>query len=149
MQNWRILKFIEDHLAKEVAPYLTNDPSTTTVTGLQSTMYFDEVKNIIRKATNASNGDELFFIPSGSSPKDQNSKVIRHFIEMTKLFSPIVLTSVQIDSKVMVLWSKPGEMSLLFQKKIMVPLICDTLKEILDAHKSTDRPIVGIFKGHV
>ncbi|TRY74565.1 hypothetical protein TCAL_15679 [Tigriopus californicus] len=148
MQNWRILKFIEDHLAKEVAPYLTNDPSTTTVTGLQSTMYFDEVKyeiqcigitffehlnktNIIRKATNASNGDELFFIPSGSSPKDQNSKVIRHFIEMTKLFSPIVLTSVQIDSKVMVLWSKPGEMSLLFQKKIMVPLICDTLKEIL------------------
>lgn len=125
MQNGGLLKFIEEHLSEEVVPYLSNDPSTTTVTGLQSTMYFDEVKyvsfqryknvwcqlsrgyyvfhrNIIRKATNASNGDELFFIPTGSSPTNQHIKIIQYVIEMTKLFSPIVLTSVQIDSKVLV-----------------------------------------------
>eukprot|EP00095_Tigriopus_kingsejongensis_P001738 maker-scaffold1074_size64407-snap-gene-0.16 protein:Tk01738 transcript:maker-scaffold1074_size64407-snap-gene-0.16-mRNA-1 annotation:"PREDICTED: uncharacterized protein LOC100161816" len=140
------LRFIEDHLALEVSPYLSNDSSTTTVTGLQSTMYYDEVKNIIRKATNASNADELAFFPPLRSAKHQTLQIIRHLIEQLKLFSPIVIASVHIDTNILRPLVEIGADILVVPETDEGRLDVDALKGLLETCSTSDKPKIGLFK---
>ena len=45
----RSLKFIEKYVTAEILPTLSDGHSMTTVTGLQTALYFDETKYVVRK----------------------------------------------------------------------------------------------------
>lgn len=61
----RSLRFIEDFITSEVLPLYSNTHTTTTVTSMQTTMFRDEARDIIRNAVNASEHDAVIFAGSG------------------------------------------------------------------------------------
>ena len=63
----RALSFIEDYIREEVLPFYGNTHTTTSVTGLQSTCFRHEARDIVKQACHASEDDALIFTGSGST----------------------------------------------------------------------------------
>ncbi|KAL9649867.1 hypothetical protein ABK040_009679 [Willaertia magna] len=63
----RSLSFIEEYIKKHVLTMYANTHTTTSITGLQSTLFRYESRDIIRNATNCSKKDVLIFCGSGST----------------------------------------------------------------------------------
>ncbi|KAF6030946.1 hypothetical protein EB796_010738 [Bugula neritina] len=61
----RALKFIEDYIRDEVLPAYANTHTTTSVTGLQTTLFRHEARSIIRDCVNAGEHDAVIFAGSG------------------------------------------------------------------------------------
>ncbi|OQV19242.1 putative tRNA 2-thiocytidine biosynthesis protein TtcA [Hypsibius exemplaris] len=61
----RALSFLEDYIREEVLPHYGNTHTTTTVTSLQTTMFRDEARSIIRNSVNAAESDAVLFAGSG------------------------------------------------------------------------------------
>ncbi|XP_077518736.1 uncharacterized protein LOC144128846 [Amblyomma americanum] len=63
----RSLTFIEDFIRNEVLPMYGNTHTTTSVTALQSTMFRHEARDIVRACVNASEGDSVIFVGTGTT----------------------------------------------------------------------------------
>lgn len=63
----RSLRFIEQYIQSQVLPLYANTHTTNTITGLQSTMYRHEARQLIMDATNCSKKDRLVFCGSGAT----------------------------------------------------------------------------------
>ncbi|KAL1110422.1 hypothetical protein AAG570_007953, partial [Ranatra chinensis] len=61
----RALKFIEEYITNEVLPYYGNTHTTTTITSMQSTLFRQEARDIIRSAVHASENDLVVFAGHG------------------------------------------------------------------------------------
>ena len=59
--------FIEDYIRAQVLPLYGNTHTTTSVTGLQTTCFRHEARDIIKQACHASEADALIFTGSGST----------------------------------------------------------------------------------
>ena len=56
---------IEDYILHEVLPSYGNTHTTTSVTSLQTTLFREEAREIIRKSVGASKDDAVIFVGSG------------------------------------------------------------------------------------
>jgi len=63
----RSLAFIEDFIRDEVMPRYANTHTESSGTGLQTTRFREEARNIIRKAVGATHEDAVIFAGSGST----------------------------------------------------------------------------------
>lgn len=63
----RALEFLEDFIQREVLPRYGNTHTKTTLTSLQTTLYRDEARDIVRKAAHASEDDVVIFTGSGAT----------------------------------------------------------------------------------
>ncbi len=63
----RALTFIEDYIRDEVLPLYANTHTETSLTGAQTTAFREEARQIIRKAVNGSNDDQVIFCGSGAT----------------------------------------------------------------------------------
>ena len=63
----RALGFIEDYIRSQVLPLYGNTHTTTSVTGLQTTCFRHEARDIVKQACHASEADALIFTGSGST----------------------------------------------------------------------------------
>lgn len=63
----RALGFIEDYIRGQVLPLYGNTHTTTSVTGLQTTCFRHEARDIVKQACHASEADALIFTGSGST----------------------------------------------------------------------------------
>ena len=64
----RALSFIEDYVREEVLPFYGNTHTTTSATGLQTTFFRHEARDIIKRAVNAAEEEDvLIFTGSGST----------------------------------------------------------------------------------
>lgn len=63
----RALGLIEDYVRAQVLPLYGNTHTTTSVTGLQTTCFRHEARDIIKQACHASESDALIFTGSGST----------------------------------------------------------------------------------
>jgi selenocysteine lyase/cysteine desulfurase len=63
----RAVSFIEDYIRDEVLPLYGNTHTTTSASGLQTTCFRHEARDIVRQACNASEEDSLVFVGSGST----------------------------------------------------------------------------------
>lgn len=61
----RSLKFIEDYILKEVLPLYANTHTTTSITGLQTTLFRYEARQLISSSLHCSKKDILIFTGSG------------------------------------------------------------------------------------
>ncbi|XP_063703665.1 uncharacterized protein LOC134833313 isoform X2 [Culicoides brevitarsis] len=57
----RSLQFLEDYIVKEVVPAFGDTKCGSSVTGLQSQLYYKESRDLIKLATSASDDDEIIF----------------------------------------------------------------------------------------
>ena len=62
----RSLAFIEDFIRDEVMPRYANTHTESSGTGLQTTRFREEARNIIRSSVGATHGDAVIFAGSGS-----------------------------------------------------------------------------------
>ena len=63
----RPLEFIENFIQKQVLPTYANTHTTSSITGLQSTLYRHEARTIVRNAARASENDAVLFCGSGAT----------------------------------------------------------------------------------
>ena len=63
----KALEYIEKFIYNNVYPYYANSHTTTSISGLQTTMYREESRDFIHKAVNAKNEDVVIFTGSGST----------------------------------------------------------------------------------
>jgi selenocysteine lyase/cysteine desulfurase len=61
------LSFIEDYLRSEVAPFYANTHTTSTVTGLQSSLFRREARDIVKRCLRGNKDDALLFCGSGAT----------------------------------------------------------------------------------
>ncbi|KAK2725819.1 hypothetical protein QYM36_000332 [Artemia franciscana] len=80
------MKSIENYLYSQVLPFYGNTHTTTSICSLQTTLFRDEARDIIRNAVNASEHDSVIFTGSGCTG------AVHKLINGLKLnVSPIVL----------------------------------------------------------
>ena len=63
----RALSFIEDYISQEVLPMYGNTHTTTSATGLQTTLFRQEARDIIGRCVNTSKDDVVLFAGSGAT----------------------------------------------------------------------------------
>ncbi len=63
----RSLKFIEDYIRNEVMPLYANTHTETSGTGLQTTIFREEARQIIKDAVNGNDDDAVIFAGSGAT----------------------------------------------------------------------------------
>jgi selenocysteine lyase/cysteine desulfurase len=63
----RSLTFIEDYIRHEVLPYYANTHTETSATGMQTTRYREDARDIIRRATGCGADDLVIFCGSGAT----------------------------------------------------------------------------------
>jgi selenocysteine lyase/cysteine desulfurase len=63
----RSLSFIEDFIRHEVLPYYANTHTETSATGMQTTRYREDARDIIRQATGCGPDDQVIFCGSGAT----------------------------------------------------------------------------------
>jgi len=63
----RPLHCIEDYIREEVMPLYANTHTTTSVTGLQSTLYREEARSIVHRCVRAGKDDAVIFCGSGAT----------------------------------------------------------------------------------
>jgi len=63
----RSLTFIEDYIRHEVLPYYANTHTETSATGMQTTRYREDARDIIRRATGCGSDDLVIFCGSGAT----------------------------------------------------------------------------------
>eukprot|EP00466_Bigelowiella_natans_P003473 jgi/Bigna1/38112/e_gw1.23.139.1 len=61
------LHSIEDYIRKEVMPVYANTHTTTSVTGLQSTLFREEARSIVHRCVRAGKDDAIIFCGSGAT----------------------------------------------------------------------------------
>ena len=63
----RCLDFIEDYIRQQVLPYYANTHTETSYTGAQTTALREQARDIIRKAVNGSDDDQVIFCGPGAT----------------------------------------------------------------------------------
>lgn len=63
----RALTFIEDYIRDEVLPFYANTHTETSLTGAQTTAFREEARQIIRKAVNGHDDDQVIFCGPGAT----------------------------------------------------------------------------------
>ena len=61
------LKFIEGFISKHVLPFYANTHTASTVTSMQTSMFRDEARLIVRNAVNAAEDDAVIFTGNGTT----------------------------------------------------------------------------------
>nr|CAH7716424.1 unnamed protein product [Callosobruchus chinensis] len=99
----RSLQFIEEYILREVLPTYGNTHYTTSITSLQTTLFRQEARDIIRTAVNASEEDAVIF--SGHGCSDALEKLISA-LDLRE--SPIIFTGSSEHHDNLHLWQKTG-----------------------------------------
>ncbi|XP_065205688.1 uncharacterized protein LOC135835380 isoform X2 [Planococcus citri] len=99
----RSLHFIEDYILKEVLPLYANTHTSSNVTALQSSLYRQEARDIIRSAVHASESDAVVFAGNGCT--DALQKLI-HALDLER--APVVFVGSNEHHSVLLPWREIG-----------------------------------------
>ncbi|KAB0799551.1 hypothetical protein PPYR_07431 [Photinus pyralis] len=136
----RSLQFIEEYILREVLPCFGNTWSTTNITTIQTSLFRQEAREIIKNAVNASEEDAVIFTENGCVGAIQKMINSLDLIE-----PPIIFTAHNEDYDHLKLWQEAGA---------TVIKIAETKEGFLDLHDledqlrlqcSSGRPLIGLF----
>ncbi|XP_066919194.1 uncharacterized protein [Clytia hemisphaerica] len=137
----RSLKFIEDYISENVLPHYGNTHTSTSITSLQTSMFRQESRDLIRQTVNAQEHDAVIFTSNGCTGAVHK---LLHALNLKA--PPIVFVSPyehhsnllpwkEIGSKIV--WSRESENGSIDLEHI------ETLLKSLSMEK--ERPILGCF----
>jgi selenocysteine lyase/cysteine desulfurase len=141
----RSLSFIEDYIRKEVMPLYANTHTTTSVTGLQSTLYRYEAREIIMNSVNAHNKkDVLIFGGSGST--GVISKIIS-ILGITKndKRNPVIFIGPMNHHSNILPWRETGFKTVNIAMDSEGLLDMKDLEEQLKKHQNESELLIGAF----
>ncbi|XP_037051860.1 uncharacterized protein LOC119085529 isoform X4 [Bradysia coprophila] len=142
----RSLQFLEDYVNKEVLPAYGDINCTSSVTGLQSNLYYNEAKEIIRTAVNASDDDELTFCESAyTSPIERLTTLLA--LRDSNVPTPILFVSTCEPEKNIRPWLDVGVQIEKVSKTRDGFLDLVDLEQKLANFYESGRKLMGLFSG--
>ncbi|XP_022913298.2 uncharacterized protein [Onthophagus taurus] len=136
----RSLQFIEEYILREVLPCYGNTHSTINITALQSTLFRQEAREIIKNAVNATEEDAVIFVGQGCSA------AIRKLISALDLKeAPIVFTSASEHLDNLQIWEDYGATIIRISETRQNFLDLSDLEEQLKIHQYSGRQLIGCF----
>ncbi|GAV08026.1 hypothetical protein RvY_17784 [Ramazzottius varieornatus] len=134
------LSFIEDYIRNEVLPHYGSTHTTTTVSSLQTTMFKDEARSIIRNSVNASESDAVLFCGSGST--GAMHKLIRG-LHLTE--PPVVFIGPYEHHSVILPWREAQSDIVTISEDNLGQIDRHILKEELTRRRTSGRRLIGCF----
>ncbi|KAJ6637178.1 tRNA-cytidine(32) 2-sulfurtransferase [Pseudolycoriella hygida] len=142
----RSLQFLEDYVNKEVLPAYGDTNCTSSVTGLQSNLYYNEAKEIIRTAVNASDEDELIFCESADTSPMEKLTTLLSLRECNEI-TPILFVSTCEPEKNIRPWLEFGVQIEKVSKTRDGFLDLVDLEQKLASFHDSGRKLMGLFSG--
>lgn len=136
----RSVQFLEDYILKEVLPYYGNTHSNTSVTSLQSALFRQEVRDIIRNAVNGSDQDAVIFAGHGCTGALQ-----RLISALGLQEAPIVFVGHNEHHASLSAWREIGAKIIRILENKDGFLDLRDLEDKLQAHQNTGRQLIGCF----
>ncbi|XP_023030316.2 uncharacterized protein [Leptinotarsa decemlineata] len=136
----RSLQFIEEYILREVLPTYGNTHYTTSISSLQTTLFRQEARDIIRSAVNATEEDAVIF--SGHGCTDALEKLISA-LDLRE--APIIFTGSTEHHDNLNLWQKTGAKIVRIQETKEGHLDLTELENQLRFHQNCGRQLIGCF----
>ncbi|XP_056640818.1 uncharacterized protein LOC130447813 isoform X2 [Diorhabda sublineata] len=136
----RSLQFIEEYILREVLPTYGNTPYTSSISSLQTTLFRQEARDIIRNAVNASEEDAVIF--SGHGCSDALEKLITA-LDLRE--SPVVFTGSTEHYDNIHLWQKIGSKLVRIGETKEGLLDLAELENQLKFYQNCGRQMIGCF----
>ncbi|XP_065157950.1 uncharacterized protein [Atheta coriaria] len=135
----RSLQFIEEYIQREVLPCHGNTHSTTNITSLQSTLFRQEARDIIKNAVNASDDDAVIFVGHGCAG------AIKKLVNALDLDAPTVFVGASEHQDNLQIWQEIGAQIIRIAETKQNHLDLNDLEEQLKLHRNSGRQLVGCF----
>lgn len=136
----RSLQFIEDYIVKEVLPCYGNTHSTTTMTSVQSSLFRQEARDIIKQAVNASADDAVIFVGHGCSG------AVRKLVNALELIeAPVVFVGASEHQDNLQIWQEIGAKIIRIAETKLNHLDLDDLEDQLRLFQNQSKPLIGCF----
>ncbi|KAL3265952.1 hypothetical protein HHI36_010140, partial [Cryptolaemus montrouzieri] len=136
----RSLQFIEEYILREVLPCYGNTHSTTSITSLQSTLFRQEARELIKNSVNASEEDAVIFTGHGCS--DAIKKIIGA-LDLRE--PPIIFTGSSEHQDNILLWQETGSKIIRIRETKEGYLDLQYLENQLRFHQNYNRLMIGCF----
>ncbi|XP_066254164.1 uncharacterized protein [Euwallacea similis] len=136
----RSLQFIEEYILREVLPTYGNTHFTTSISSLQTTLFRQEAREILRTAVNATEDEAVIFCGHGCI--DALNKLIW---ALDIRDTPIIFTGPSEHRENLTLWQKTGA------KIVRIPETKDGFLDLTDLenqlrlHQNCGRQLIGCF----
>ncbi|XP_072386155.1 uncharacterized protein [Diabrotica undecimpunctata] len=136
----RSLHFMEEYILREVLPTYGNTPYTTSISSLQTTLFRQEARDIIRSAVNASEEDAVIFTGHGCS-----DALERLITALDLREPPVVFTGLNEHYDNIHLWQKTGAKMVRIAETKEGLLDLTDLENQLKFYQNAGRQIIGCF----
>lgn len=137
----RSLTFIEDFIRSEVLPMYGNTHTTTSVTALQTTMFRHEARDIVRATVNASEGDSVIFVGTGTT-----GAVHKLISALALTAPPVVFVDTFAHHSLLLPWREVGAKIVRVPETVEGTLDVSFLEEKLKEYvEDKDRLLIGCF----
>ncbi|KAF5304557.1 hypothetical protein FQA39_LY09608 [Lamprigera yunnana] len=140
VSSGRSLQFIEEYILREVLPCFGNTWSTANITSIQTSLFRQEAREIIKNAVNATEEDSVIFTDNGCVGAVQ--KIIN---SLDLIESPIVFIGYNEDYEHLKLWQESGATVIKIAETIDGFLDLNDLEEQLRMHCNSGKQLIGIF----
>lgn len=136
----RSLQFIEEYILREVLPTYGNTHFTTSISSLQTTLFRQEGREIIRAAVNATEDDAVIFCGHGCT--DALNKLI---LALDIQEAPVIFTGPSEHHDNLTLWQKTGAKIVRIAETKEGLLDLADLENQLTMHQNCGRQLIGCF----
>lgn len=136
----RSLQFIEEYILREILPSYGNTHSTTSITSLQSTLFRQEARDLIRSSVNASDDDAVVFTGHGCADAIKKLLDALDFRE-----PPLVFTGPNEHNDNIQLWQDIGAKIIRICETKEGYLDLQNLENQLRLHQNCNRLMIGCF----
>ncbi|XP_018336222.1 uncharacterized protein LOC108744801 [Agrilus planipennis] len=136
----RSLQFIEEYIVREVLPCFGSTHSTVSITSLQTSLFRQETRDIIRNAVNACDEDTVLFVSDGAKGAINKLIQILDFRE-----PPIVFFAPNEDAENIKLWQSIGATVIRIGETKEGFIDLNDLEEQLKIYQNSGRQMIGCF----
>ncbi|XP_050297655.1 uncharacterized protein LOC126737017 isoform X2 [Anthonomus grandis grandis] len=136
----RSLQFIEEYILREVLPTYGNTHFTTSISSLQTTLFRQEARDIIRGAVNATDDEAVIFCGHGCI--DALNKLI-WALDVRE--TPVIFTGPSEHRDNLMLWQKTGAKIVRISETKDGLLDLTDLETQLRLHQNCKRQLIGCF----
>ncbi|KAF5305900.1 hypothetical protein FQR65_LT07511 [Abscondita terminalis] len=136
----RSLQFIEEYILREVLPCFGNTWSTANITSIQTSLFRQEARELIKNAVNATDEEAVIFTDNGCEGAIQ--KIIN---TLDLIEPPIILTGHNEDYDHLKLWQESGATVIKISESREGYLDLNDLEEQLRMHCNSGKQLIGIF----
>ncbi|XP_055343261.1 uncharacterized protein LOC129591589 [Paramacrobiotus metropolitanus] len=136
----RSLSFIEDYIRDQILPHYGNTHTTISVTSLQTTLFREEARSIIRNSVNAAESDAVLFVGSGCTG------AMHKLIRAMNLKEPAVVFVGPFEHhSVLLPWRESGSEVILIPENEEGTIDTVFLEDALKKHSGSKRQLIGCF----